>query len=137
MGDLRNVLTVLTGMIPQADTFVSESDSINVLKCGEHVASVWFDYDQNSFDWYLGVIDGDSYQDEDIIISYMKRGDKNGYRWLFPETAEILPTKKKMIIKRNITVSYSLTAMIRCIIDNETLKEINESFKKFDFNSLY
>ena len=95
MGDLRNVLTGLTGMIPQADTIVSEPDSINVLKCGEHVASVWFDYDQNSFDWYLGVIDGDSYQDEDIIISYMKRGDKNGCRWLFPETAEILSTKKK------------------------------------------
>ena len=137
MGDLRNVLTGLTGMIPQEDSVkVPESDSINAFKCREHVVSVWFDYDENSFDWYLGVVDGDSYEDEDVTISYMKRSDRNGYRWLFPEQAEILSTKKKMIIKRNITVSYSLTAMIRCIIDNETLKEINESFSKFDLNNL-
>ena len=67
-----------------------------------------------------------------IMVSYMRKSDKKGVRWLFPEEAEILETSLDQILQRNIPVSYSLTAMIRCEISKATLETIDKMFKTFN-----
>ena len=48
----------------------------------------------------------------EVIVSYMKRSDKKGLKWLFPDDVEIQSAKVDQILLRHINVSYSLTGMI-------------------------
>ena len=100
-------------------------------ECGEHLACVWHDENENCLKWYIGVVDGVE-DDDSILVSYMHRGDKKGIRWLFPEEAEIVKTHPDQIILRNIQVSYTLTAIIRCELSKVTLETIENIFDKYD-----
>ena len=60
----------------------------------------------------------------------MKRSDKNGYNWLFPEEAEIHLTCPSQIIAGNIQVAYSATAIIRCKISKETVSANRKLFQQ-------
>ena len=59
----------------------------------------------------------------------MKRTDKKGLKWLFPSEAEIYTTKIEQIVVRNIPVRYSLTAVMRFALDEETHTYIENCFK--------
>ena len=143
MGDLRNVLTGLNGASSNSkyssvpgyspnEALVTESP--NNFKCGEHVACIWHDEEQNQLNWFLGVVDIDVGDADDVNVSYMKRTDKQGLRWLFPEEAEILKTSIKMVLMPNVTISYTLTAM--CQVNRETCISNQESFDNFDFSTI-
>ena len=70
----------------------------------------------------------DKIDDNGVYISYMKRSNKKGFNWLFPDEADIQFTSLNQIIARNIQVAYSLTAIIRCRISNDTLNYIQDCF---------
>ena len=95
---------------------------------GEHIACVWADDVGNDTNWHLGVVD--KYENGELLVSYMKRTDKKGLNWLFPEEAEIHVTHIDQIIARNIPVKYSLTAMMRCILDSNIQRERYNSYQK-------
>ena len=80
-------------------------------------------------EWYLGVVD--SVDEDSVVVSYMKRSDKQGARWLFPDKAEVHKTSPDQIFLRNIQVSYSLTAMIICELCKPTLEKIVDLFQKY------
>ena len=99
MGDLRNVLTGLNGSIFNNNQMISNPShnnaTIDGFLCVEHVVCIWHDEQNNRLNWYLGVVDNDVGNQDIVNVSYMKRTDKRGLRWLFPEEAEILETSKK------------------------------------------
>ena len=138
MGDLRNVLTGLNGAInkPSIESFAESTDPVsqsadNEFKCGEHLACEWH---KNCLQWFLGVVD--VVDGEDLYVSYMKRSDKQGLKWLFPEKAVIHQTSTKQVLLRNVPVSYSLTAIIRCEISSQTLIDIQATFDKINLLTL-
>ena len=59
----------------------------------------------------------------------MKRTVAKGTEWLFPEKAEIHITHNKQVIKRNVSVWYSLTAIMRCSLDKKQYQDIVECFQ--------
>ena len=71
----------------------------------------------------LGVVG--QYENGEIFLSYLKRMDKNGLHSLFSEEAEINLTHHDQVIACNTLVKYSLTGMIRCILNDKIQKEIN------------
>ena len=95
---------------------------------GEHVACFWFNDDESKYEWYLGVVDG--MNGEKVRVSHMKRSDRKGLNWLFPEEADVHDASTDQILMRHIQVNYTLTAMIRCVIPCETLDHILECFSK-------
>ena len=95
---------------------------------GEHVAGIWYDDDKCKYTWHLGVVDG--MEGERVTVSYMKMSDRKGRNWLFPEEADVHATSIDQIIVRNIQVTYSMTAIIRCEISQETLHHIEACFTK-------
>lgn len=150
LNDLRNVLTGLNSLSPDLVTDdvtnegegEQESDQVNdesllqpqilstnqSFEFGEHVACFWYDDNESKYKWYLGVVDG--INGEKVKVSYMKRSDRKGLNWLFPEEAEINDTNTDQILMRHIQVKYTLTAMIRCVIPHNTLDLILECFSK-------
>ena len=85
---------------------------------------------QNCLKWYVGVVD--VVDGKDMYVSYMKRSDKQGLRWLFPDKTDIHKTSPEQVLLRNIPISYCLTAMIRCQISAETLKKIQALFNNLE-----
>ena len=144
MSDLRNLLTRLSSR--NANVLghnISESLASTVVKpyfntapqtfplqCGEHLVAVWHDDDSNALQWYLGVVD--SFEEGRLYVSYMKKSDRKGARWLFPDEADVHETQAEQILLRNLQVSYCLTAMIRCELSTETLKTISDLFDKYE-----
>ena len=59
----------------------------------------------------------------------MKRTDAKGTQWLFPEEAEIHITHDEQVIKRNVSVRYSLAAIMRCSLDKKQNQDIKECFQ--------
>ena len=94
---------------------------------GEHLVCVWTDDVGEKMNWHLGVVD--KYENGELFVSYMKRTDKKGFNWLFPEEAEIHLTKHDQVIARNIPVRYSLTAMMRCILDDKPHTDITQCYQ--------
>ena len=139
MGDLRNVLNglnTLSGPTEAIDTAIedklSPSDSASNTQessyaYGEHVACVWCDDVGNGINWHLGVVD--KVDGDTVAVSYMKRTDKKGLNWLFPSEAAVFPTKPDQIIARRIPVRYTLTAVMRCVLDEETHNDIDQCFQ--------
>ena len=60
----------------------------------------------------------------------MRKSEKQGVSWLFPDEAEIHDTSQDQIIARYIEIRYSLTAMIRGNISRQTLTQIEQCFEK-------
>ena len=126
MGDLRNVLNGLKGIsstegLPAADSAVIvDTQEADADKSAEDVGDL--------LSWHLGIVDKND--DSKYYVSYMKKTDKRGKNWLFPEEAEIRSTQFDHIIARNIPIKYSFTAIMRCTLDNETHSNIEECFQK-------
>ena len=74
-----------------------------VKKCfqsyNEHMACMWYDDYENRLRWYLGVVD--DMDGDNVLVSYMKMSDKNGFKWLFPDEAEIHSTNTDRILLRH------------------------------------
>ena len=107
----------------------TEIDAVDkCFKYGEHIACAWAEDIDDSLNWHVGV--NYKYDDNELYVQYMKKTDKKGknWLWLFPLEAEIRLTQLDQIIVRNIPVKYSLTTMMRCTLDNETLSGIQECF---------
>ena len=59
MGDLRNVLTGLNGVIARSSNVVRdvpENIKMPDFEYGEHVACVWQDEQANQLSWFLGTV---------------------------------------------------------------------------------
>ena len=123
LSDLNNVLNGLKG---DSEVEVSLEDS-NKLSIGEHIASFWI-VDSKS-EWCLGVVEG--YKGDEYVVSYLKRSDKVGCHWVYPDEADVHTTKLDQIIFRKIAVSYRCTSFIRCTIDSNTVELINDRYIKF------
>ena len=94
MGDLRNVFNCLEGITGTSNTAENvlerngSCESEKPFKHGETVAGVWHEDVGDLFEWHLGVVD--KIDESGIYIwSYMKRSDKNGFNWWFPDEADI------------------------------------------------
>ena len=95
---------------------------------GEQVACFWFDDVENKYVWYLGVVDG--MNGEKVKVSHLRKSDKKGLNWLFPDEADVHDASTDQILMRHIQVKYTLTAMIRCVIPPDTLDQIEACFSK-------
>ena len=71
-----------------------------------------------------------SVEEGQVYVSYMKRSDRKGARWLFPDEADVHETQAEQILLQNLQVSYCLTAMIRCELSTKTLQTISDLFDK-------
>ena len=99
--DLNRVLHCLahqSNVDLQEQTFENEDEH----HVGDHVIAYWLE--GNSADFFLGVIE--DIQADKIFVSYMVRADSVGATWVFPETAELLETKKEHILAKNVLVQY-------------------------------
>ena len=79
MGDLRNVLNSL-----------KSSTIDNVPQIEEAVALIWQEDVGYNISWYFEIVDqivGDK-----VYVLYMRKSDKQGLSWLFPDEAEIHDT---------------------------------------------
>ena len=118
MGDLRNVLNSLKSStidsVPQnveESRYDDKENNEEQFQIGEAVACIWQEDVGYNITWYLGIVDqivGDK-----VYVLYMRKSDKQGLSWLFPNEAEIHDTSRDQIIARNIEIRYSMTAMIR------------------------
>ena len=93
--DLNRVLHCLahqSNLEQQEQAIQNEEDH----RVGDHVLAYWLE--GNSSDFYLGVVE--NIQGDKIMVSYMVRAASSGETWVFPETAELLETKKEQILVR-------------------------------------
>ena len=95
---------------------------------GEHIAAFW--YVGRKFVWYLGVVDGVDTESDQILISYLKQTDNQGFEWEFPQDADIHPTSEEQILMSSITVTYMCSVKIQCrIVSKEVVNELNAKIK--------
>ena len=110
----------------------TKTDAVDIylnIEYGEYIACVVWAEDVGDLSiWHLGVVD--KYDDNELHVSYMKKTYKKGKNWLFCEELEIRLTQLGQIIVRNIPVKYSLKAMVKCTLGNETHSNIQEFFLK-------
>ena len=90
----------------------------------------WYDDQESRYQWHLGVIDW--MDGKKVVVSHMKRSDRVGRNWLFPEKADVHATGTDQILMRHIQVNYTLTAMIRCQISSETVGQIETELSKIN-----
>ena len=135
MGDLRSVLPILKSSriesVPQnaeKSQYDDKQNNEEQFQIGEEVACIWQDDVGYNITWYLGIVDqivGDK-----VYVLYMRKSDKQGLSWLFPNEAEIHDTSRDQIIATNIEIRHSLMAMIRGNISRQTLTQIEQCFEK-------
>ena len=95
---------------------------------GEAVACIWQEDVGYNITWYLGIVDqivGDK-----VYVLYMRKSDKQGLSWLFPDEAEIHDRSRDQIIAGNIEIRYSMTTMIRGNISRQKLTQFEQCFEK-------
>ena len=133
MGDLRNDLNDLksstTDSVPQnvEESWYDDKDSNEEqFQTGKAVACIWQEDVGYNITWYLGIVDqivGDK-----VYVSYMRKSDKQGLNWLFPEEAEIHDRGRDQIITRNTEIRHSMMAMISGNISRQTLTQFWQNF---------
>ena len=69
-----------------------------------------------------------------MVVSHMRRSDRVGRNWLFPEKADVHATGTDQILMRHIQVNYTLTAIIRCQISSETAGQIESELSKINID---
>ena len=74
----------------------------------------------------------DSVEEGRVYVSYMKKKDRKGARWFFPDEADVHETQAVQILLRNLQVSFCFTAMIRCELSTKTLQTISDLFDKYE-----
>ena len=129
MGDLQNVSNSLkrstNDSVPQnveESRYDDKENNEEHFQIGEAVACIWQEGVGYNITWHLGIVDqmvGDK-----VYVLYMRKSDKHGLRWSFPDEAEIHDTSRDQIIGRNIEIRYSMTAIIRGNISRQTLTQI-------------
>ena len=112
MSDLRNVLTGLNALTEtetetltktllstKTETLVETGTKIveENFQCGEHLAAVSYDDNDNCLQWYLGVVD--HIEENNILVSYMKRSDKKGEKWLFLDESDDQKTDPAQVLQ--------------------------------------
>ena len=95
---------------------------------GEAVAYIWKEDVGYNIPWCLGIVD--QIVRDKVYVPYMRKSDKQGLSWLFPDEAEVYDTIRDQIIARNMEIKYSMTAMIRGNISRQTLTHIGQCFEK-------
>ena len=99
------------------------------------MACIWADDAGSNINWHLGVVNRYDYDKDELFVSYMKRTayikrtDAKETQWLFPEERESHITQDEQVIKRNVSVWYSLTAIMRCSLDKKQYQDIVECFQ--------
>ena len=102
MGDLRNVLNSLKSStidsVPQnveESQYDDKENNEEQFQIGEAVACIWQEDVGYNTIWYLGIVDqivGDK-----VYVLYMRKLDKQGLSWLFPDEAEMHHTIKSLL----------------------------------------
>ena len=94
MGDLRNVLNSLKSStidsVPQnveESQYDDKENNEEQFQIGEAVACIWQEDVGYNITWYLGIVD--QIVNDKADVSYMRKSDKQGLSWLFPDEAEI------------------------------------------------
>ena len=135
MGDLRNVLNSLKSStidsVPQnveESRYDDKENNEEQFQIGEAVACIWKENVGYNIPWYLGIVD--QIVRDKVYVSYMRKSDKQGLSWLFPDEAEVYDTIQDQIVARNMEIRYSMTAMIRGNISRHTLTHIGQCFEK-------
>ena len=95
---------------------------------GEEVTCIWQEDVGYNIAWYLGI--ADQIVGDKVYVSYMRKSDKQGLSWLFPDEAEIHDRSRDQIIAGNIEIRYSMTTMIRGNISRQTLTQFEQCFEK-------
>ena len=122
--DLSGILSILKQSGEEKDETVSESTgAASQFTAGEHVAAFWRE-DDGGFKWYLGVVTEEA-KDQEIVVSYYKRGNKAGTSWNYPEEAEVRKTLIDQILERKLKVAYHCYTVIRCSMLAEKAREID------------
>ena len=109
MGDLRNVLNSLKSStidsVPQnveESRYDDKENNEEQFQIGEVVACTWQEDVGYNITWFLGI--ADQIVGDKVYVSYMRKSDKQGLSWLFPDEAEIHDTSRDQIIARNIEI---------------------------------
>ena len=96
MADLRNVLNSLKSStidsVPQnaeESQYDDKENNEEQFQIGEAVACIWQEDVGYNTIWYLGIVDQ--------IVPYMRKLDKQGLSWLFPDEAEMHDTIKSLL----------------------------------------
>ena len=96
----------------------------------EHITAVLVDEKDNELSQFMGVVN--SVSAETIDVTYYHRKDKDGTSWTFPDDdSDPVSTAKYQIIFRRITVGYAQTRIVRCSIDKQIARDINNSYVKY------
>lgn len=70
-------------------------------------------------------------------ISYLKRTDKVGIQWVFPEDAEVQQTSFEQIMASGFEVKYIQSAIrIRCVFDKTLADELSNEIRNITNTSL-
>lgn len=70
-------------------------------------------------------------------ISYLKRTDKVGIQWVFPEDAEVQQTSFEQIMASGFEVKYIQSAIrIRCVVDKTLADELSNEIRNITNTSL-
>ena len=109
LGDLRNVLNSLKSStidsVPQnveESRYDDKENNEEQFQIGEVVACTWQEDVGYNITWFLGI--ADQIVGDKVYVSYMRKSDKQGLSWLFPDEAEIHDTSRDQIIARNIEI---------------------------------
>ena len=136
MGDPRNVLNSLKSStidnVPQnvvESWYDDKENNEEQFQIGEAVACIWQEDVGYDITWYLGIVD--QTVGDEVYVSYIRKSDKQGLSWLFPDEAEIHDMSQDKIITRIIEIRYSMTAVIRANILKHTLNRLNSVLRKF------
>ena len=135
MGDLRNVLNSLKSStidsVPQnveESQYDDKENNEEQFQVGEAVACIWQEDVGYNITWYLGIVD--IIVNDKVYVSYMRKSDKQGLSWLFPDEAEIHDMSRDQMIPRSIEIRYSMMALIRGNTLRLTLTQIEQCFEK-------
>ena len=70
-------------------------------------------------------------------ISYLKRTDKVGIQWVFPEDAEVQQTSFEQIMASGFEVKYIQSAIrIRCVVDKTLADKLSNEIRNITNTSL-
>ena len=70
-------------------------------------------------------------------ISYLKRTDKVGIQWVFPEDAEVQQTSFEQIMASGFEVKYIQSAIrIRCVVDKTLADKLSNEIRNIANTSL-
>ena len=127
---MNSLKSSTTDSVPQNEEsqYDDKENNEKQFQIGEAVASIWQEDVGYNITWYFRIVAqivGDK-----VYMSYLRKSDKQGVSWLFPDEAGIHDTSQNKIIARNIDIRYSMTTMTRGNISRQTLTQIEQCSEK-------